>query len=83
MITSAEIFSAVKRMSQRTLGTRPRLLLTDIATSLGVSPDIILVLLVELENRGLVQIHKATVVSVSLTNYGVSQENVSGGLNSQ
>lgn len=83
MISSVVVFRSVKEMSQKTLSNRPRILLADIADSLSVSPDIILLLLVELENRGLVQIHKTTVVSVSLTNYGVSQENVSGGLNSQ
>ncbi len=82
MITSVEIFRTIKEMSQRMLSSRPRILLTDMAAALDVSPDTILVLLAELENRGLVQIHKTTIVSVSLTSYGVNQEIVSGGLDS-
>lgn len=80
MITSVEIFRTVKQMSKRTLGPRPRVLLGDMTRVLGIPADTILLLLTELEDRGLVEVHGTTTVSVSLTSYGVTQESVSGGL---
>jgi Mn-dependent DtxR family transcriptional regulator len=82
MVTSTEVFRAIKEMSRKSLGSRPRILVGHLAVNLEVSSNIILVLLAELKNRGLVEIHKTPVASVSLTNYGAGQEDVSGGLNS-
>lgn len=75
MTTSIEILKKIKEMSKRTFDPRPRILLSDIAASLEVSPSVINVLLNDLENRGLVKIYKTTIESVSLTSYGSSHEN--------
>lgn len=83
MVTSVEVFNKIKEMSKRTFGSRPRISLTDIAADLPVSPDQLLVLLKELENRRLIDIHKAQVTTVSLTSYGVNEENPTGGLRSE
>lgn len=82
MITSVEVFNKMRDMSQRTFGTRPRILLSDLAKELSIEQDVVLVLAAELENRGLINIHKTNIVSVSLTSYGVSEESPTGGFNS-
>jgi len=82
MITSVEIFRKIKVMSRKTLNPNHRILLSDIVSEIHVPQDSLLVLLVELENRGLIKIHKTTIVSVSLTNYGIGQEDPTSGLTS-
>jgi len=82
MITSVEIFRKIKVMSRKTLNPNHRILLSDIVSEIHVPQDFLLVLLIELENRGLIKIHKTTIVSVSLTNYGIGQENPPSGLTS-
>lgn len=82
MATSVEVFDKIRQMSQRTLNQQHRILLHEIAEELSLSNDTVLVLLTELQNRGLIRIHQTTVASVSLTNYGTNNENPPGGLNS-
>jgi len=82
MITSVEVFTKIKVMSRKTLNPNHRILLSDIVSEIHVPQDSLLVLLVELENRGLIKIHKTTIVSVSLTNYGIGQETPPSGLTS-
>ncbi|WP_276132059.1 hypothetical protein [Polluticoccus soli] len=80
MITSVEIFDTIRRLSPRTLTSRPRVPVSAIADELAIPQDDVLVLLAELKNRGLIEIHKGTIVSVSLTTYGADNETPSGGL---
>jgi Mn-dependent DtxR family transcriptional regulator len=82
MITSTEVFGKIKEMSKRTYGAQNRILLHDIADALSISSDLLLVMVIELQNRGLIIIHKTSIVSVSLTNYGVQEDNPPGGFNS-
>lgn len=70
-------------MSQRTLNPSHRIFLQDIAEELCVSSDPLLVLLTELENRGLIKIHHTAVVAVSLTQYGATHDNPPGGFKSE
>lgn len=84
MITSVEVFKKIRAISERTLNSRHRILLNDLLAEILIPQDSLLVLLIELENRGLVKIHNTTVVSVSLTNYGITLlEDPLGGLNSE
>lgn len=83
MITSVEVFKKIRAISERTLNPRHRVLLNDILAEALIPQDSLLVLLIELENRGLVKIHNTTVISVSLTNYGITLEDPLGGLNSE
>jgi DNA-binding MarR family transcriptional regulator len=83
MITSTEVFKQIRSMSLKTLNPKHRILIRDIATELGVEPDALLVLLAELNNRGLIRLHHTTIASVSLTDYGVGQDNPPGGLKSE
>ena len=73
MLTGVDVFNKIKELSQRTLSANPRILLTDIAAGLDISQDALLVLLVELESRGLIKTHRGRVISVSLSNYGVDE----------
>lgn len=82
MITSVEVFDSIRRLSPRTLTSRPRVPVSAIAEELAIPQDDVLVLLAELQNRGLIAIHKGTFVSVSLTSYGTDNESPSGGLQS-
>lgn len=82
MVTSAEVFKQIKEMERKTLHEHRRILLSEMAEALSVSQNDLLVLLVELENRGLVKIHKIPIASVSLTDYGMREEEASGGLRS-
>ena len=70
VVTWEGMFNKIKDMSRKTLGTHRRIMLMDLAAELPVSGDVIILALVELERRGLVQIHRAQAVSVSLTSYG-------------
>lgn len=83
MITSVEVFNKIKAMSLRTLNPRHRILLDDIYQEIPVPKDRLLVLLVELENRGLIKIFNTTVASVSLTNYGNANNDPPGGYGSE
>jgi len=76
------VFQKIKTMSRKTLDPHHRLLLKELSAELRISQDTLLVLLVELENRGLVQLHRTGLVSVSLSNYGGTQEKTTGGLES-
>lgn len=82
MNTSVEVFGKLRDMSQRRYNAYQRILLHEIARELGMSKDRLLVLLTELENRGLVCIHKTAIASVSLTNYGATEKDPLGGLDS-
>jgi len=82
-ITSIEVFRKIKAMSRKTLNPNRRILLTDMMNEIPVPQNSLLVLLIELEDRGLIKIHKTTIVSVSLTNYGIDQENPPGRFSSQ
>lgn len=82
-MTSVEVFKLIKQLSRRTLGTHQRILLSEIASELLITQDKLLVLLIELENRGLVKIHKTRVLSVSITDYGHANETPPGGLGSE
>ena len=81
-ITSVEVFNEIKKLSKRTLNQRPRILMKDIITQLPISQDALFLLLVELENRGLISIHKTDIISVSLSNYGLQEEQPPGGIDS-
>lgn len=82
-VTSVEVFRKIKELSRRTMKANHRILLSDIATGMDLSHDSLLVMLVELENRGLVRIFKTMVLSVSLTSYGISQDDPPSGLGSE
>lgn len=83
MATSGEVFRKIKEMSQRTYSPQHRILLKDISSELVISYDTLLVLLTELKDRGVIRIHKTAVVSVSLTNYGINNEEPPTGYNSE
>jgi hypothetical protein len=83
MITSVEVFGKIKEMNTRTFGSRNRILISEIADELPVPSDTLLVLLTELQNRGLIIIHKTPIATVSLTNYGVKEDTPPGGLDSE
>jgi Mn-dependent DtxR family transcriptional regulator len=80
MVTGVDVFNKIKELSTRTLSPNPRILLSDIAAELTVSQNALLVLLAELENRGLIKMHKGQVTTVSLTNYGAGEADPPGGL---
>lgn len=83
MITSTEVFNKIKAMSLRTLNPQHRILLDDLHQEIQIHKDTLLVLLIELENRGLIKIYNSTVASVSLTNYGNTNSDPPGGYNSE
>jgi hypothetical protein len=83
MATSENVFERIKEMSLRTLNPHPRILVKDIIAELSMPQDSLLVLLVELENRGLIKIHHTDIASVSLTRYGIIHHNPPGGINSE
>ena len=82
MAKSEEVFEKIREMNECTLNPHRSVLLSEIASKLLLEQDSLLVLLTELQNRGLVKIHNGTVVSVSLTHYGAAHKNPPGGLNS-
>ena len=69
-----EVFRKIKELSKKTLNSRHRIFLIDIAGTLSFSRESLLLSLAELENDGLIKIHNTTVTSVSLTSYGMLQE---------
>jgi hypothetical protein len=74
MITATHVFDKMKKWSKKTLNSRHRLLLDDLAAELSIPNDSLMGLLSELENAGLVKIYKTGVAAVSLTSYGLAQE---------
>jgi Mn-dependent DtxR family transcriptional regulator len=74
MNVRTEVFRKIKDLSRKTLNSRHRIFLVDIAGELAISMKLLLVSLSELEHTGLIKIHKTTVTSVSLTGQGISQE---------
>lgn len=74
MAISAVVFDAIKKMSKRTVNPLHRILFIDIASELKLSLGETLLLLKELEYAGYIKIHNTKVVSVTLTEYGASQE---------
>lgn len=83
MITSVEIFNFIKQLSKRTVNPQQRILLDDLFSEFSISEDAVLVLLVELQNRGLIHIHDAMVPTVSLTGYGTATDAPPGGFTSE
>jgi hypothetical protein len=83
MVTSEKVFGKIKEMSLKTLNPYHRILLKDITAEFLIPQDSLFILLVELENRGLIKIYNTSVVSVSLTNYGATHDNPPGGVNSE
>jgi Mn-dependent DtxR family transcriptional regulator len=77
MCTVTQVFDKMKDWSKKTLNSRHRILLNDMATELSISQELLMGLLRELENAGLVKIHKSEIAAVSLTSYGLTQENYS------
>jgi Mn-dependent DtxR family transcriptional regulator len=75
MSTVAQVFDKMKDWSKKTLNSRHRMLLSDLAAELSISRDSLSELLTELENAGLVKIYRTDVASVSLTSYGLAQKN--------
>lgn len=83
MVTSVEVFQKIRELSKKTLNPRHRILLNDICSEISIPTDSLLVLLIELENRGLIKIFNTTVTSVSLTDYGNEHNTPPGGMNSE
>ncbi len=73
---SAEVFDVIKKMSKKTYNSQHRILFNDIVVELNASDDELLLLLSELETAGFIKLHKTKVVSVSLTNYGLSKSKI-------
>lgn len=59
------------------MNSRHRILLNDIAAEFSISEDALLKMLSELEEAGLVKIYRSDIAAVSLTSYGLVQENYS------
>lgn len=83
MITSVEVFKLIKQVSRRTVNPQHRILLDDILSEFSIPEDTVLVLLVELQNRGLILIHHSIVPTVSLTSYGSTTDAPPGGFTSE
>lgn len=82
MVTSERVFERIREMSVRTLNPYHRIMVKDITTEFSIPQDALLVLLIELENRGLIKIHHTMIASVSLTSYGATHHNPPGGISS-
>lgn len=74
MRTATAVFRKLKEMSKKTLNSRHRIFLNDIAAEVSLPPELLSEMLTELEQAGLIQIHKTTVIAISLTGYGLTQE---------
>jgi Mn-dependent DtxR family transcriptional regulator len=77
MCTATQVFDKMKVWSKKTLNSRHRILLNDMARELSISQELLLGLLKELEDAGLVKIYKTEVASVSLTSIGLTRANYS------
>ncbi|MCH5684479.1 hypothetical protein LWM68_09500 [Niabella sp. W65] len=82
MTTSKEVFDYIKSLSAKTLNPQIRIRLSDVLSGFSIEGEKVLVLLAELENRRLIDIHRVSVPSVSLTRYGVQNDYPNGGLES-
>ena len=68
------VFKKIKDLSKKAINPRHRIFLIDIAGELMFTKKALLMSVAELEHIGLIQIHKTTVTSVSLTGSGMLQE---------
>ena len=82
MTTSKEVFDYVKLLSAKTLNPQIRIRLSDLLSEFPISAEKVLVLLVELEKRRLIDVHRGKILTVSLTRYGIQNSNPGGGLDS-
>ncbi len=82
-MTSIEVFQKIREISRRTLNPQHPILLNTLAEAMSVPNDRLLVLLVELANRGLIRIRRTSPLSISLTPYGTTQADPPGGLDSR
>lgn len=83
MITSVDVFKEIKLLSVRKLNPRHHIAFEALLPALTISKDSLLVLLIELENRGLIKVHRSGIISVSLTDYGAVHDNPPGGIDSR
>lgn len=72
MKRGVEVLEAIKNMSTRTVNPQHRILFVDISSELSIRPDQLLLILTELEEAGYIKLHRTKVISVTLTNYGLS-----------
>lgn len=82
-VTSVEVFRRIKALSRRTADANHRIMISDVAADMNISQDSLLVMLTELENRGLIRLFKTMLLSLSLTNYGMSQNDPPSGIDSE
>ncbi|HTG56093.1 MAG TPA: hypothetical protein VL943_07495 [Niabella sp.] len=82
MITSKEVFDYIKSLSAKTVNPQIRIRLSDILSGFTIPGEKVLVLLTELENRRLIDIHRGSIPSISLTRYGFQNDYPDGGLES-
>lgn len=82
MVTSMNVFDYIKALSSKKVNPQIRIRLSEVLAGFPVQKEKILVLLAELENRGLINIHRETIPSVSLTKYGVQNDSPAGGIES-
>ncbi|MCH5718580.1 hypothetical protein [Niabella hibiscisoli] len=83
MIPSIDVFKIIKALSKHTLNPCPRLSFAALIKNCSLQRDALFVLLIELENRGLIKINYTAVTTINLTLYGSSQDSVTGGLYSE
>lgn len=82
MITSKEVFDFIKLLSAKTVNPQIRIRLSDVLSGFTIPGEKIIVLLAELENRRLINIHRGSIPTISLTSYGIHNNNPGGGLES-
>ena len=82
MTTSKEVFDYIKTLSAKTVNPQIRIRLSDVLSGFPVQGEKVLVLLAELENRRMIDIHRVGVPSISLTRYGIQNDFNLGGLES-
>lgn len=82
MLTSTEVFKHIKTESLKMVNPQIRIRLSEVLSAFPISKEEVLVLLTELENRRLIDIHRGAIPSVSLTKYGSLNERPAEGLNS-
>lgn len=82
MTTSKEVFDYIKSLSAKTVNPQIRIRLSDVLSGFSIQGEQVLVLLAELENRRLIDIHRAGIPTISLTRYGAQNDYPNGGLES-
>lgn len=82
MVTSIHVFDYIKSLSLKTVNPQIRIRLSEILSGFPIQKEAVLVLLKELENRRLINIHRQAVPSISLTGYGTQNNHPPGGLES-